>query len=123
MTRIKKNENVSAVNEDKRKGGNRNLDLKEMPRVSPNKGNGEPRLLKTGQTLKKGKGKGKGIDDTHIVTQIKSVRKQARRISSNLFSCTPKRTIADRDFVKKKTSDDTRELVLPSDSNIIKGNV
>jgi hypothetical protein len=116
MTRIKKNENVSAANEDKRKGGDRNLD-------SPNKGNDEPLLLKTGQTLKKGKGKGKGIDDTHIVTQIKSVRKQARGISSNLFSCTPKRTIADRDFVKKKTSDDTRELVLPSDSNIIKGNV
>jgi hypothetical protein len=123
MTRIKKNENVSSANEDKTKGGNRNLDLKEMGRVLPNKGNGESRFIKTSQTLKKEKRNGKEINDTHMVTQIKSVRKRARGISSNLFSRTPKRSIADRDFVDKKTNNDTRELVLPSDSNIVKGNV
>jgi hypothetical protein len=122
MNRIKKNENASAENEDKRKEGNRDLDSKEVPRVLPNKDNCESRLIKTGQTFKKEKRNGKGID-THMVTHIKSVRKRAGSISSNLYSRTPKRTIADHEFVEKKTNDDTRELVLPSDSNVVKGNV
>ena len=123
MTRTKQNENVSAAKKDKRKGGNGNLDLKDASRVLHNKSNGEPKLIKTGQKLKKEKRSKKETHDKRMVTQIKNIRRRARSISSNLLSHTPKRTIADRDFVKKKTNDDTRELVLPSDSNIVKGNV
>jgi hypothetical protein len=38
-------------------------------------------------------------------------------------SRTPKRNISDRNSVEKETNNDTRELVLPSDSNVVKGNV
>jgi hypothetical protein len=107
MTRTKQNENVSAANKDKRKARN----------------GSESKLSKTSQTFKKKKRIGKRNHERHMVTQIKNIRKRAKSISSNLFSSTPKRTIADREFVEKKTNDDTRELVLPSDSNVVKGNV
>jgi hypothetical protein len=107
MTRTKQNENVSAAYKDKRKG------RKES----------ESKLSKTDQTFKKEKRYRKRTHDRHMVTQIKNIRKRARSISSNLLSRTPKRNIAEREFVEKKTNDDTRELVLPSDSNVVKGNV
>jgi hypothetical protein len=107
MTMNRQNENVSTANSDKRKGRN----------------GGESKLSKTGQTLKKAKRSGKRTHERHMVTQIKNIRKRAKSISSNLLSRTPKRNIAEREFVEKKTDDDTRELVLPSDSNVVKGNV
>jgi hypothetical protein len=124
MTRTKHNHNVSAANGDKRKGGNGNTNSKEVARtLRYNKSNGEPKLIKIGQTLKEEKRNGKGIHGKRMVTQIKSIRKRARGLSPNLLSHTPKRNIADPDFVEKETSNGTRELVLPSDSNIVKGNV
>lgn len=123
MTRIKKNENVTVANRNKRKGGNGNLDLKDVSQALHSKSNAEPNLIKTGQKLKREKRNGKVIHDKHMVTQIKNIKKRTRSISSNSLSRTPKRTLADRDFAEKKTSEDTRELVLPSDSNIVKGNV
>jgi hypothetical protein len=107
MTKTKQNENVSAAKKDKRKGRN----------------GSESKLSKTGQTLKREKRNGKRTHGRHMVTQIKNIRKRAKSISSNLLSRTPKRSIAEREFVEKKTNDDTRELVLPSDSNVVKGNV
>ena len=107
MTKTKQKENVSAANKDNRKGKNKS----------------ESKLSKTGHTFKKEKRNGKRTHERHMVTQIKNIRKRARSISSNLLSRTPKRTIADRKFVEKRTNDDTRELVLPSDSNVVKGNV
>jgi hypothetical protein len=107
MTRTKQNENVSAANKDKRKGRN----------------GSESKLSKTGQTFKKEKQNRKRTQERHMMTQIKNIRKRARSISSNLLYRTPKRTIADREFVGNKTNDDMRELVLPSDSNVVKGNV
>jgi hypothetical protein len=107
MTKTKQNENVPSANKDKRKGRN----------------GSESKLSKTGQTFKKGERNGKRTYERHMVTEIKNIRKRARSISSNLLSRTPKRTIADSEFVERKTNDDTRELVLPSDSNVVKGNV
>jgi hypothetical protein len=107
MTRTKQNENVSAANKDKRRG----------------RDGSETKLNKRGQTLKKEKRNGKRTHGGHMVTQIKNIRKRAKSISSNLLSRTPKRNIAEREFVENKTKDDTRELVLPSDSNVVKGNV
>lgn len=107
MTKTKQKESVSGTNKDKRKGRNES----------------ESKLSKTGHTFKKEKRNGKRTHERHMVTQIKNIRKRARSISSNLLSRTPKRTIADRKFVEKRTNDDTRELVLPSDSNVVKGNV
>jgi hypothetical protein len=107
MTMTRQNENVSTANRDKRKGRN----------------GSESKLSKTGQTLKKVKRNGKRTHGRHMVTQIKNIRKRARGIPSKLLSRTPKRKIAEREFVEKKTNNDTRELVLPSDSNVVKGNV
>jgi hypothetical protein len=107
MTKTKQKENVSAANKDNRKGRNES----------------ESKLSKTGHTFKKEKRNGKRTHERHMMTQIKNIRKRARSISSNLLSHTPKRTIADGKFVEKTTNDDTRELVLPSDSNVVKGNV
>jgi hypothetical protein len=107
MTKAKQNGNVSVANKDKTKERNES----------------ESKLNKTGHTLKKETRNGKGTRESNMVTQIKSIRKRAKSISSNLISRTPKRNIAEREFVEKKTNDDTRELVLPSDSNVVKGNV
>lgn len=123
MTRTKQNESESAVNKVKRKGRNGSHGLREGSRVLPNKDIGEPRLINEGQTLKKEKRNGKGIHDKLMLTQIKSVQKRSGAFSSNSLSHTTKRTIGDREYVEKKTNDDTRELVLPSDSNVVKGNV
>lgn len=50
------------------------------------------------------------------MTKIKQNDKRSGKVSR-------KRDIADRDFAEKKTNEDTRELVLPCDSNVVKGNV
>ena len=89
MTRIKQND-ISAVNGNKRKGGNKNPDSKELHTKAP---------------------------------KDKDNKKRPRGNSSILVSRTPKRNISDRNSVEKETNNDTRELVLPSDSNVVKGNV
>jgi hypothetical protein len=122
MTKIKQNDNVSPAHGGKKKVGNvgnGNPDSRKMVRTMPyNKNNREPKLIKIGQTLKKDIRGGKVNHGRRMVTQINSFRKRASG-----FSHTRKRDIADRDFAEKKTNDDTRELVLPSDSNVVKGNV
>lgn len=92
MTRIKQNDDISDVNGNKRKGGNKNPDSKKL-------------------------------HTKYMAAKDKDNQKRARGNSSILVSRTPKRNISDRNSVEKETNNDTRELVLPSDSNVVKGNV
>ena len=100
MTKIKQNDNVSPAHGGKKKVGNvgnGSPDSRKVVRTMPyNKNDREPKLIRIGQTLKKDKRGGK---------------------------VSRKRDIADRNFAEKKINDDTRELVLPCDSNVVKGNV
>ena len=92
MTRIKQNDDISAVNGKKRKRGNKNTDSK-------------------------------ALHTKYMVAKDKENQKRARGNSSILVSRTHKRNISDRKSVEKETNNDTREMVLPSDSNVVKGNV
>ena len=92
MTRIKQNDDISAVNGKKRKRGNKNTDSK-------------------------------ALHTKYMAAKEKENQKRARGNSSILVSHTHKRKISDRNSVEKESNNDTRELVLPSDSNVVKGNV
>lgn len=74
--------------------------------------------------MKKEKQQGK----EHRTTQKDSARsmdiqKHARGISSPLISHNPTRNVLDCDNDEKETNCYSRELVLPRDSNVVKGNV
>ena len=92
MTRIKQNDDISAINGKKRKGGNKNADSK-------------------------------ALHTKYMAAKDKENQKRARGNSSILVSRTHKRNNSDRNSEEKESNNETRELVLPSDSNVVKGNV
>jgi hypothetical protein len=123
MTRIKKSDNISPANGNKRKGRNENTDSKEMAcALSYNNSDGAPRIIKMGQTIKKEKRNEREPHTKYMAAQDKGIERR-RGNSSILVSHTPKRNISNRNSIEKETNNDTRELVLPSDSNVVKGNV
>jgi|SRR5918996_3620047 hypothetical protein len=124
MTRIKQNDNISAANGNKRKGRNENTDSEVMKRdLSYYNSDCGPRIIKMGKTVKKEKRNGRKPYAKYLAAQDRGIQKRARGNSSILVSHTPKRNILGRNSVEKETNNDTRELVLPSDSNVVKGNV